>query len=47
MRKKKKKRVKVRKLWSINPKTRVKESGKKYRRAKRKKELKDLIKEIL
>ena len=45
--KKKKKRIKVRKLWNINPRTRVKESGKKYRRTKRKKELKDLLKEIL
>ena len=26
----KKKKIKVRKLWNINPKTRVKESGKKY-----------------
>lgn len=44
---KKKKRVKVRKLWNINPKTKVKESAKKYTRAKKKKELKDLLKEIL
>ena len=44
---KKKKRVKVRKLWNINPKTKVKKSAKKYTRAKKKKELKDLLKEIL
>ena len=45
--KKKVKKIKVRKLWNINPKTRVKESDKKYRRTKKKKELKDLLKEVL
>ncbi len=45
--KKKVKKIKVRKLWNINPKTRVKKSDKKYRRTKKKKELKDLLKEVL
>lgn len=45
--KKKVKKIKVRKLWNINPKTRVKESNKKYRRAKKKRQLKDLLKEVL
>ena len=45
--KKTKKRIKVRKLWDINPKTKVQESAKDYNRKKRKKELKDLLKEIL
>lgn len=44
---KRKKRVKVRKAWKINPKTRIKKSAKKYSRIKRKKELKDLLKEVL
>ncbi len=44
---KRKKKIKARRIWNINPKTKIKESGKKYRRAKRKKELKDLLKEIL
>ena len=46
-RKEKKKRLKVRRVWKINPKTRVKKSAKKYKRTKRKKELKDLLKEFL
>ena len=44
---KKKKKIKIRKSWNINPKTRVKESAKKYGRAKKKKELKDILKEFL
>jgi len=47
MGKKPKKRIKVRKLWAINPGTKVKESGKRYRRSKQKKTLKDLVKEFL
>jgi len=43
----KKKKVKVRKLWGINPKTRIKKSEKKYSRRKKAKELKDLLKEVL
>lgn len=43
----KKKRVKIRKLWKINPKTRVRESSKEYSRTKKKKELKDILKEFL
>lgn len=37
---------KIRKTWVINPKTRVKESLKKYKRAKVKKELKKITKEL-
>ena len=44
---KKKKKIKVRKFWKINPKTRVKESGKKYTRIKKNKELKDILKDFL
>ena len=40
---KKKKRVKIRKFWAINPKTRVKESKKIYSRKKNKKRLKKEI----
>jgi len=39
-----KKRIKIRKTWRINPKTRVKESGKKYRRTKVKSNFKKIIK---
>lgn len=45
--KKKEKKVKARKTWTINPKTKIKKSGKRYKRPKKKKELKDLIKEFL
>ena len=41
------KKIKVRKLWNINPKTRVRESDKKYNRKEKKKDLKDLLKEVL
>ena len=44
---KKKKRVKVRRSWKINPKTRIKESSKVYKRPKKKVELKDILKEFL
>ncbi len=44
---KKKKRVKVRKLWNISPRTKIKESARRYTRVKKKKELKDLLKEVL
>ena len=43
----KKKRIKVRRLWNINPKTRIKKSEKKYSRRKKKKELKDILKDYL
>ena len=39
-----KKRIKIRKTWRINPKTRVKESVKKYRRTKVKSNFKKIIK---
>jgi hypothetical protein len=42
-----KKKIKVRKLWGINPKTKVKESGKIYSRSKNKNKLKDILKEFL
>jgi len=45
--KKKVKKIKVRKAWIINPKTKIKESGKRYNRPNKKKELKDLLKEFL
>ena len=47
MKKKKNKRIKVRKLWNINPQTKVKESAKRYSRIRKKKQLKDLLKEVL
>jgi hypothetical protein len=34
----------VRKLWRINPKTRIKKSKKKYNRAKEKQKIKEYIK---
>ena len=42
-----KKKIKVRRLWNINPKTRIKKSEKKYSRRKKKKELKDILKDYL
>lgn len=42
-----KKKVKIRKSWIINPRTKVKESVKKYTRIEEKKELKDILKEFL
>lgn len=43
-----KKRIKMRRLWNINPKTKIKENEKKYKRPKSKKDMKDiLMKEIL
>ena len=47
MKKANKKRIRVRKLWDINPKTKVKESSKEYKRAKKKKELEDILREFL
>ncbi len=44
---KKRKKVKVRRLWNINPKTKVKKSFKRYRRTNKKKELKDILKDYL
>ena len=44
---KKKKKVKVRRIWNINPKTRIRKSEKKYSRHKKKKELKDILKDYL
>jgi len=38
---KRKKRVKIRKCWAINPRTRVKESKKIYSRKKNKKRIKN------
>lgn len=40
---KKARRIKIRKAWSINPKTRVKKSKKIYSRKKLKKEIKNEI----
>ncbi|NQT95666.1 MAG: hypothetical protein HQ572_04370 [Candidatus Omnitrophica bacterium] len=37
---------KIRKRWSINPKTRVKDSKKIYKRQKRKKEIKEIAEEV-
>lgn len=45
--KKKAKKIKVRKFWRINPRTKVKESAKRYSRAKKRRELKDILKEFL
>ena len=45
--KNKKVRIKIRKFWNINSRTKVKENEKKYGRAKDKKKLKDLLKEFL
>ena len=38
----KKKRIKIRKTWLINPRTRVRESKKAYSREKEKRRLKDM-----
>jgi len=46
MKKKPNKRVKIRKTWSINPKTRVKESKKVYKRARLKQALGKKLKEV-
>ena len=43
----KQKKMKIRKFWRINPKTKVKEGAGRYSRAEEKKELKDLLKEFL
>jgi hypothetical protein len=45
--KSKKNKIKIRKFWNINPRTKVEENGKRYRRGKKKKELKDILKEFL
>lgn len=47
MGKKKPQKIRVRKFWKLRPGTKVKESAKRYRRTKRKKELKDIVKEFL
>ena len=39
------KKIKVRKLWRIHPRTRVVPSGKLYKRAKKKRENRTLIEE--
>jgi len=39
--------MKVRRYWNINPKTRVKESKKKYSRSRQKKKTKKEIEEVL
>ena len=41
----KKRRVKIRKTWRIDPRTRVKESSKRHRRSKTKRNLKRVIKD--
>lgn len=41
----KKREIKVRRGWVINPRTRVKESGKMYSRRKLKSEIKKILKE--
>lgn len=38
--------IKIRKTWKINPRTRVRESKKIYKRSKRRLELKKILKEI-
>jgi len=43
---KRKKRVKIRKTWKINPRTRIKKSKKLYSRKSRKRRLKKEIKEL-
>jgi hypothetical protein len=40
-----KKKVKIRRFWPINPRTRVKKSGRIYSRKKVKKELKEIFEE--
>jgi hypothetical protein len=47
MKKRRKAKIKIRKVWNINPETKVKTSDKIYSRTKKKKELKDIIKEFL
>lgn len=42
---KKKYRIKIRKLWRINPKTKIKESAKVYKRSKQKAILKQWLDE--
>lgn len=39
----KKKRIKIRKKWKINPATRIKRSDKIYKRSKNKKELMEIV----
>ena len=41
-----KKRIKIRKKWVINPKTRIRESKKKYSRKKNKKRFKKELEEL-
>jgi len=41
---KKKPKIKIRRRWRINPKTRVKESNKKYKRTKAKTGLRKILK---
>jgi len=45
--KRRNKKIKVRRFWDINPKTKVKKSNKLYIRPKKKKELKDILKDYL
>jgi len=42
-----KKRIKARRLWNRNPKTRVKESEKEYKRPRAKQETKKVVKESI
>ena len=41
------KKIKARKLWNINPKTKIRKSRKKYNRKKKKKDLNDFLEEVL
>lgn len=43
----KNKKIKIRRFWTINPKERVKESSKKYKRSKSKQQLRKQIDEIV
>jgi hypothetical protein len=43
---KQKKKIKIRKFWAINPRTKIKENAKIYRRTEKKRELKDILKEF-
>lgn len=45
--KKKPKKIKVRRFWKIRPGAKVRESVRRYSRSKKKKELKDILKEFL
>lgn len=41
------KRIKIRRKWNFNPTTRVKDSNKKYKRQKQKKEVKETLEDSL